>query len=103
MGLDPGSKRVGVAVSDDLGMTASALTTLIGHDQEGLIAEVARLAKEHRVQRIVVGLPMRMDGSLGPEAEQALALARDLEAELGLEVCDLGRALFQPGCGARPA
>jgi len=86
MGLDPGSKRVGVAVSDALGLIASSLTTLIHRRDEDLVAEIGDLARQLGVERIVVGLPIRMDGSLGPEALQAQALAESLEAALGLPV-----------------
>ena len=86
MGLDPGSKRVGVAVSDELGLIASSLTTLTWRRAEELVAEICRLARELGVERIVVGLPIRMDGSHGPEAVQAETLARDLETALRLPV-----------------
>jgi len=86
MGLDPGSKRVGVALSDDLGITASGLTTLTWNKREGLLAEIHQLVTKYKVEKIVVGLPRRMDGSLGPEAEAALSLVGALKACEGLEV-----------------
>lgn len=86
MGLDPGSKRVGVALSDNLGMTASGLTTLTWRKREDLLAGIHRLVEEYKVEKIVVGLPRRMDGSLGPEAKAALSLAEELESCEGLEI-----------------
>ncbi|MBW2060168.1 MAG: Holliday junction resolvase RuvX [Deltaproteobacteria bacterium] len=86
MGLDPGSKRVGVALSDELGMIASGLTTLTWDSQEQLLAGIQKLVAEHKVERIVVGLPRRMDGTLGPAAEAALSLAEALKTIQGLEV-----------------
>jgi len=78
MGLDPGSKRVGVALSDDLGMTASGLTTLTWGKKEELLTAIQDLITKYKVQKVVVGLPRRMNGSLGPEAEAALSLAEAL-------------------------
>lgn len=86
MGLDLGTKRVGVALSDDLGLTAQAQTVLPRGGLAELLAQIKTLVDEHGVERIVVGLPRRMNGSLGREAQRALAVADQLRAGLGLEV-----------------
>ncbi|HXE72270.1 MAG TPA: Holliday junction resolvase RuvX [Candidatus Nitrosotenuis sp.] len=84
LGVDPGRRRVGVALS--AGHLARPLTTLEGRDRDRLVAELARLAAEHQVEAIVVGLPRNMDGTLGPAARAAQDLAARLEARCGLPV-----------------
>ena len=86
MGLDPGSKRVGVALSDGLGITAQGLTVLNRKPHAEFMARVRDLAEEHHVTRIVVGLPRSMDGSLGPEAQRALSLVNELKKHLSVEI-----------------
>jgi len=69
--LDYGSKRVGVAVSDPLGLIAQPLATL-DHDQ--VIPQLTELLKQYdRVDELVVGLPKRLSGELGPAADKVLA------------------------------
>ena len=86
MALDLGSKRVGVALSDELGLTAGGLTVLDREPKDQFLQAVKELSLEHQCGLIVLGLPRRMDGSLGPEAQRVLALARDIEAHVGLPV-----------------
>lgn len=87
LGIDVGTRRIGVAVSDALGMIAQPLTTLQTPADGGLpLAELRAIVEERDVQIIVVGLPLRLDGSSGPEAEAARAIAGRLEEDLGLSV-----------------
>ncbi len=86
LGLDPGSRRVGVAVSDDLGMTASGLTTLVWKNFEKLLDEIQDICRQYKVEKIVVGLPKRMDGTIGPEAQKVLTLVEALKEKMKLEV-----------------
>ena len=69
MGLDIGEKRIGVALSDPLQVIASALTVVERITDEAAIKQIIDLAQEHEVERIVVGLPRSMDGSLGRQAQ----------------------------------
>nr|WP_297199532.1 Holliday junction resolvase RuvX [Thermanaeromonas sp.] len=87
MGLDVGEKNIGVAVSDPLGWTAQGVTTIRrrGKLEEDLEA-ILRLAKEYRVERVVVGLPRNMNGSLGPQARKVLEFIEALEERLQLPV-----------------
>lgn len=73
--MDPGTRRVGLAVSDPTGTIAQPLATLDAEPQATLPERLAGVAREHEAVRIVVGLPRRMDGSFGPEAKAARALA----------------------------
>ena len=84
--LDLGTKRVGVAMSDELGLTAQGLTVLDRNPKADFLSKVKALVKEHGADRVVVGLPRRMDGSLGPEAQSALGFIEELHDYLGLEV-----------------
>jgi len=69
MGLDVGSKTVGVAVTDELGLTAQPITVLRRKNLKADLAELVRLATDRDVDRFVIGLPLNMDGSEGPRAE----------------------------------
>lgn len=84
--MDPGSKRVGIAISDPSGTIAHALTTMSAEPGDTLVARLAELAKANEAGRIIVGLPLRMDGSNGPEAAASRVLARLLRGASGLPV-----------------
>jgi putative holliday junction resolvase len=86
MGLDVGTRTVGIAVSDALGLTAQGVTTLRRQNLKTDLAALAALAQEHEVERLVIGLPLNMDGSEGPRAEASRAFGKMAEEKLGLPV-----------------
>ncbi|HEX9363477.1 MAG TPA: Holliday junction resolvase RuvX [Candidatus Dormibacteraeota bacterium] len=88
--MDPGTKRVGLALSDPTGTIAQPLTTIGAEPRGTLAARLAEMAREKDVRKIVVGLPRRMDGSLGPEAKAARRLATELRetSRLPVELVD---------------
>ncbi len=86
LGLDIGAKTIGVAVSDELGWTAQGVTTLARRGLDADLAAIRRLVEEWTVERIVVGLPRNMDGSIGPAARAVLEFAETLKRALGLPV-----------------
>jgi len=86
LAVDPGSKRVGLAVSDPSGTIAQALATVAAEPVDTLPSRLAEIAKSHEAQRIVVGLPLRLDGTHGPEAAAARRLAHGLRQASGLPV-----------------
>jgi putative Holliday junction resolvase len=86
MAVDPGSKRVGIAVSDPTGTIAQPLSTVSAEPAATLVERLAALAREQDASRLVVGLPRRLDGGQGPEALAARALADDLRRATGLPV-----------------
>ena len=87
LALDPGTRRIGVAVSDDTEVFAHPLTTLSVSKKGGFpLAELAALVVEREVGGIVVGWPCRLDGTVGPEAVAAEALADYLRAEFPVVV-----------------
>lgn len=86
LGLDVGTKTVGVAVSDPLGITAQGVTTLRRRNLQADIAELRRLAAENDASRWVIGLPLNMDGSEGPRAAASRAFGEALSKATGLPV-----------------
>lgn len=90
LAIDPGSKRVGVAVSDPSGTIAQGLSTVPAEPLDTLAARLAEIAKEQEAARLIVGLPRRLDGSYGPEAAAARSLAAALRkaAHLPVELVD---------------
>lgn len=89
MGLDYGSKTVGVAMSDPLGITAQAVETIWRKDENKLrktCARIEELISEYEVERIVLGLPKHMNNDLGERAQKALAFGEMLKRRTGLEV-----------------
>ncbi len=85
MGLDVGQRRIGVALSDELGLTAQPLKVIERRGEE-TFRELAEIAEERNVGEIVVGLPRRTDGTLGTEASRVMAFAEELRRRLGLPV-----------------
>lgn len=81
MGLDVGSKTVGIAVSDPFGWTAQGVEIIrINEVQEEFGFErLAELVKEYEVTRFVVGLPKNMNNSIGPRAEASIAYGKKIE------------------------
>ncbi len=86
LALDVGEKRIGLAVSDPLGITAQGLSVLSRQDPETDQARLLEVAREYQVQEIVVGLPRHMDGRPGKQTEAILELSRTLGDSLGVPV-----------------
>ena len=86
MGLDVGDRRIGVALSDETATLASALTTLSRVGGRKDAAAVAELARTHEVVAVVVGLPLNMNGSRGPQVEKVLGFVEGLRARLPVPV-----------------
>ena len=84
--MDPGSKRVGLAVSDPSGTIAQGLSTEPAEPAATLPSRLAEIARAQDAGRIVVGLPLRLDGRHGPEAKAAQGLANRLRKASGLPV-----------------
>jgi len=86
LALDVGAKRIGLAVSDPLGITAQGLGVLTRKDRAEVLAQLLEVARKWQVQRVVVGLPRHLDGRLGDAAPEILELASDLGEALGVRV-----------------
>lgn len=86
LGLDIGSKRIGIAGCDGTGLIASGLTTLSRSSFDQTVAQIRRFVEERQVQVLVVGLPYSMNGELGFQARQVQKFATRLSIALGLPV-----------------
>ncbi|AGC47689.1 hypothetical protein MYSTI_06416 [Myxococcus stipitatus DSM 14675] len=86
LGLDFGTKTIGVAVSDGLGLTAQGVTTIRRTSLKADLAALAALVQEYEADRFVIGLPLNMDGSEGPRAEASRKFADTVTQSLGIQV-----------------
>jgi putative Holliday junction resolvase len=78
LGLDIGERRIGVAVSDPTGTVARPLATLVRTSRQSDFQTIRRLIEEHAADRVVVGLPLSLNGSEGPQARQTRRYAQHL-------------------------
>lgn len=87
MGIDFGDSRIGVAVSDPFGWTAQGLETIHWKGSiEKPAQKIKELASSYQVEKIVIGLPKNMNGTLGPSAEKAIEFGDLLNEITGIEV-----------------
>jgi len=86
MGLDVGTRTIGVAISDELGITAQGLKTLKRKSMEEDLKEIATIIRQFEVEKIVVGLPKKMDGTLGTQAEIVLKWVKALKDKIPIPV-----------------
>lgn len=86
MALDYGTRRVGVAISDALGMLARPLESLPAQPFTELVAALQRLVRDHGIERIIVGLPRNMNGTHGPAAAAVQSWVSELEPHLSVPV-----------------
>ncbi len=82
LGLDLGEKRVGVAVSDESGMLAMPFATLAFSGRKDLLSQLVKIVDEHRVTKIIVGLPKTLKGEIGPSAEKVMKEVEWLKGQL---------------------
>jgi len=86
LGLDVGARRIGVAISDPLGITAQGLETLHRKNKKYDFSYLYRLIRDYSVAEIVVGLPLRMSGVEGAQAEKVQAFADELRKHFKMPV-----------------
>lgn len=86
LGLDVGARRIGLAISDPLGITAQGLETLHRKNKKHDLAYLNRIIREYDVKEIVVGLPLRMSGAEGTQAEKIQSFADDLRKHFKIPV-----------------
>lgn len=82
MGLDIGSHTIGVAISDELGITAQGLKTLKRRSMKEDLKEVMSIVNQFEINKIVVGLPKNMDGTLGKQAQNVLQWVKALNEKI---------------------
>jgi putative Holliday junction resolvase len=86
LGLDYGDRRIGVAICDELGITAQGAATINRKNRDADLGAIADLVRRHEIERIVIGYPLRLDGSEGIQCEKINRFCRRLEARLSLPV-----------------
>jgi putative Holliday junction resolvase len=86
LALDPGQKRVGVAVSDELCVSVRPLETLRRTNWKQLLRAVSETLKRFDARGLVIGLPLQLDGTEGPAAQEARRLARNFQLSLDVPI-----------------
>lgn len=86
LGLDVGSRRIGIAISDPLGLTAQGLPTLLRQNKRLDFEQLAKIISDYQVSEIVVGYPLRLSGAEGIQSEKMQLFAEELRKRFGLPV-----------------
>ena len=86
LGLDIGDIRIGVALSDELGIAAHPLCTLTRKNRKVDLLAISDLIVIHKVERVIIGLPISLDGSMGPQAEKVQKFAKRLERVINIPI-----------------
>ena len=86
LGIDPGKKRVGLAISDEDKLVSTPLKTIVKKNNSDLIEEIKKIIEENNIKGIVVGDPINMDGSKGPSAQSANDFAKYLSNNISIPV-----------------
>jgi putative Holliday junction resolvase len=86
LALDPGTKRIGVALSDELGWTAQPLETYERKSLDADVAHVRELVRRHEVREIVIGMPVQLNGRMGPAAQSAQQFLDAVQSAVGIPV-----------------
>jgi putative Holliday junction resolvase len=86
LALDHGTKRIGIALSDELGWTGQPLETYVRRTLEADLKHIDRLVREHHVAEVVIGLPLRLNGEIGPAAQSVQEFVKRLEEVLTVPV-----------------
>ncbi len=86
LALDVGVKRIGAAISDELGITAQGLPTIEVHSTKDALSKVEKLVGEYNISEIVVGLPKNMDGTLGFKSQEIIQFSKSLRKRVDLPV-----------------
>ena len=82
LGIDPGKKRVGIAISDENKLVSTPLKTIVKKKNIDLNNKILKIKKENNIKGIVVGNPINMDGSMGPSSQSAKDLAINLSKDV---------------------
>ena len=82
IGIDPGSKRIGIALSDENKIVATPYTTIIKENYRDLVDQIKKIVKEYDIDGIVIGNPINMDGTEGPSSQSAKDLAKNLSKDI---------------------
>ncbi len=86
LALDVGDRRIGLAVSDEMGWTAQGLETLTRRDLGKDLTRLTELIENRKVTELVVGLPRHLDGHIGPQAQKVLSFVESLKSKISVPV-----------------
>ena len=82
IGIDPGGKRIGIALSDENKIVATPYTTITKENYRDLVDQIKKIVKEYDIDGIVIGNPINMDGTEGPSSQSAKDLAKNLSKDI---------------------
>ncbi len=82
IGIDPGGKRIGIALSDENKIVATPYTSIIKENYRDLVDQIKKIVKEYDIDGIVIGNPINMDGTEGPSSQSAKDLAKNLSKDI---------------------
>ena len=82
IGIDPGGKRIGIALSDENKIVATPYTTIIKENYRDLVDQIKKIVEEYDIDGIVIGNPINMDGTEGPSSHSAKDLAKNLSKDI---------------------
>lgn len=86
LGLDVGDRRIGVAISDPEQILASPLTTILREDDDSAIGAIVEIVNKYDIQRIIIGLPYSLDGSVGSQAGKVKSFVEKLSKCTGVDI-----------------
>ncbi len=86
LGIDPGKKRIGIAISDENKIVATPYTTLVKKDYSNFLTETKKIIDENNIKGIVIGNPLNMDGSPSPSSQSAKDLAINLSKNISIPI-----------------
>lgn len=84
--MDIGSRKIGVAISDELGVTAQGLKSIEIKSKDNAFEELVDIIKNFKIDKIVIGLPKNMDGSIGRQAEKVLKWIEEFKSKINLPI-----------------
>ena len=82
IGIDPGGKRIGIALSDENKIVATPYTTIIKENYRDLVLQIKKIVEEYKIDGIVIGNPINMDGTEGPSSQSAKDLAKNFSKDI---------------------
>ena len=82
IGIDPGGKRIGIALSDENKIVATPYTTIIKENYRDLVDQIKKIVKKYDIDGIVIGNPINLDGTEGPSSQSAKDLAKNLSKDI---------------------
>ena len=87
IGLDLGSKRIGVSICDEKQLIATPYKTIHKSKNNELIKELKNIIQENDIKAIIIGYPLNMDGSLGSSAQSVIDVSKNIDKEIDVDVC----------------